>query len=757
MCESRLLGLACLTLGMALALGAKAQAKRASVELPQPAAALGKLEGRLLKSGTRKPIIGAVVTLPELDLETMTDGEGHFGFDAVPIGKHKLVLTDSEHATVEDTEQVTAKTVTDVTYYALPSGFGEDDLVAVGHQDKPLVTRRELTIRELSTVPGSNGDALKAVQNLPGVARTTGEQVVLRGESGGQVLVNGYPIATAFHFGGLRSTVGNGLIQSLQVTPGNYDARYGNTNAGIIEIETRRPASDGLHGYAQVDLFDASLFVEGPVSKHATFALGGRRSYIDALLNVALSKKDKQVFITAPRYYDFQGTYDWQSARHRLRFNAFGADDRIVLNLDNPVESDPAVHGRLASSTRWVTGQALWDYHASERTQLSAGLSYLKADYGGSLAESVRGTFKNDQLTARADLKHEVAVWLTARAGLDLAAQYGHIDASAPRATDEGQVPTTLSTLTNITASPKLTTYNPAAYAAADVRLGPVLLVPALRVDHFSRPDQLRGQTLLQPRFNVRWAVTETTTLKAGAGMYSRAPDLYLVTHGFGNTRLEPELSRQYSGGIEQRLAKAVSLDAIGFYNDLYHQISGVADPATKFDNGGKGRVYGAELLLKHQATARFYGWIAYTITHSERRKSGENTFQIFDFDQTHNLNVVGQFRITPTWEIGGRFRYVSGNPTTPVVGATYDSDADIYTPTYGALNSDRVAAFHQLDLRVDKHWIFNMWTLTAYLDVQNVYNRKNPERTTYNFDYSKSEAVAGLPIIPSFGVKGEF
>jgi len=108
-------------------------------------------------------------------------------------------------------------------------------------------------------------------------------------------------------------------------------------------------------------------------------------------------------------------------------------------------------------------------------------------------------------------------------------------------------------------------------------------------------------------------------------------------------------------------------------------------------------------------------------------------------------------------WEAGARFRLVSGNPTTPILGtAYYDADADTFVPRYGEPGSERLPLFHQLDLRVDKKWTFAHWSLSVYLDVQNVYNRQNPEATLYNFDYTESTTVSGLPILPSLGVRGE-
>jgi hypothetical protein len=106
---------------------------------------------------------------------------------------------------------------------------------------------------------------------------------------------------------------------------------------------------------------------------------------------------------------------------------------------------------------------------------------------------------------------------------------------------------------------------------------------------------------------------------------------------------------------------------------------------------------------------------------------------------------------------VGGRFRLVSGNPRTPVVASVYNASTDRYDATYGGTNTDRNAPFHQLDLRVDKRWIYQGWMLTVYLDIQNVYNRANPEGLQYNFDFSDSRRQQGLPILTILGVRGEF
>jgi outer membrane receptor protein involved in Fe transport len=354
-----------------------------------------------------------------------------------------------------------------------------------------------------------------------------------------------------------------------------------------------------------------------------------------------------------------------------------------------------------------------------------------------------------------------VSEWLTARGGIDAHADLVRLVASVPRAGDDGALPPVFAAYPSVRTSLETTVYNPAVYALLEGRFGPVRVAPGLRVDHFSRPGQLGGTTVVQPRCDVGWDVTESTSLRAAAGFYSRYADVWEYAEGVGNPRLEPERSWQYSAGIEQRWGRALSLDVVGFYRSLDKQVSTVDDPEVRFDNGGKGRSYGTEMLLKLDPRDRFHGWVGYTLSRSERRESGDREYHLYAFDQTHNLTAVGQYRLNSNWEFGARFRYVSGNPVTPVVGATYDSDADVYVPIGGAPYSTRLGAFHQLDVRVDRHWAFESWKLTAYVDVQNVYGRENPGTVSYNYDYSESKAAAdplSIPFVfPSFGVKGEF
>jgi hypothetical protein len=101
--------------------------------------------------------------------------------------------------------------------------------------------------------------------------------------------------------------------------------------------------------------------------------------------------------------------------------------------------------------------------------------------------------------------------------------------------------------------------------------------------------------------------------------------------------------------------------------------------------------------------------------------------------------------------------RYSTGTPVTPVTSATYDSDNDVFIPNRGKTYSARMNDFFQWDVRIDKKWVLEAMLISAYLDLQNITNRKNQETLNYNFDYSESKAVTGLPFFPILGIEGEF
>jgi hypothetical protein len=161
------------------------------------------------------------------------------------------------------------------------------------------------------------------------------------------------------------------------------------------------------------------------------------------------------------------------------------------------------------------------------------------------------------------------------------------------------------------------------------------------------------------------------------------------------------------------------------------------------------------ELLLKGDFKP-WSGWLSYTLSRSTRQDSSHSEY-VYPFDQTHNVNLVASYDFPREYKLSGRYRYVTGNPLTPVIGASFDADNDVYVPQRGEFYSQRLSAFQQLDLRLDKKLVADHEVYTIYVDIQNVLNSKNTETVDYSYDYSQRRDITGLPLLASIGFKGEF
>ena len=118
---------------------------------------------------------------------------------------------------------------------------------------------------------------------------------------------------------------------------------------------------------------------------------------------------------------------------------------------------------------------------------------------------------------------------------------------------------------------------------------------------------------------------------------------------------------------------------------------------------------------------------------------------------------MIGSYKLPYDFIFGVRLRYVSGPLDTPIVGAVWDANGNYYFPIPGRENSRRLPDFFQLDVRIDKRFVFKNWMLAVYCDVQNVTNRANVEAVVNNYDYTKEAYLTGLPIIPVLGARGEW
>lgn len=640
------------------------------------------------------------------------------------------------------------------------------DIDVEGERPPREPTQRTLEAEEIQKMPGTNGDALRAIGNMPGVARVGAFDglLIVRGSSprDTQIFVDGTNVPIVYHFGGLSSVVPSEMLERIDFYPGNFGPQYGRATGGIVDVGVRSPKKDKLGGLLQVDLVDARVIAEGPISDSTRFMLGGRRSWLDAWLGPALRSSGVGVTV-APVYYDYQAMLEHDVSKDTtLRLFAFGSDDRLELTLNAPDADEPAIGGDLGMH------QGFWRVQGRVDTRPTSAVRWTTTfSAGHDQSDTSVGDMRLDigiyDFQVRSDVRAKLAPWATAIVGADVQYNAFDIDYRLPPVNFESEAnddPIFGRQMVTIESSGKLT--RPAAYAMLELEpVRGLKLLPGVRGDF----DGGSKKWSVDPRVGARWDVRRgypRTTIKGGAGLFHQPPEPYESIAPFGNGGLKAESAYHYSLGFEQELAKPVELSLEGFYKDL-DDIVIQAPSIDSTENGftyrnvGSGRVYGSELLLRFKPGGRFFGWLAYTLSKSERRDTAEQALYDYDYDQTHILTAIASYKLGRGWQLGGRFRYVTGSPYTPNVGGTMDYDAGAYAPVESPhRNSERLPAFHQLDVRIDKTWKFQDWSLSAYLDVQNVYNHRSTEAISYNFDYSQTSATHGLPLLPIVGIRGE-
>jgi len=758
-------------------LGEAGSGSPATLALAPPA--LADLRGRLLERGTRAPLDHVTIvayradTAPDAGPESLdareveTKADGSFDLAGLGAGRWKLVVEQSGYLPYETTEEVRASEQVTVTLYLERLSSNPYDVVVTAAPPRKEVSRTVVDHQIIEKVPGAAGDPLAVVQDLAGVARVPfgSGDIIVRGSAprDTRIYVAGTEIPTAYHFGGLRSVLPLAVVESIDFYPGNFSAYYGRGTGGIVDVTLKRLQPPRVGGYADVNLLDAGVYLEIPLSDRAVIAVAARRSYVDTLLKAFFPSDASVAFAAAPRYYDYQLIGQYRPARgHDLRFMVFGSDDRFALLFKQPADFDPQAGGnQFGISTTFY--RSLWSYaytpseKFSNTLRVSQGRDWLAFGIGV-LSFNVDSYTSQMRDTARFRFGDRVALTL----GGDLAFQRGAGTIALPPRNKEGQPPSNIDyTAIQRAQFSGLTWWSPAAFAELELRpLDGLLLVPGMRVDYFSRTSN----SAIEPRVSARQSVGKSVVVKGGVGLFHQEPDFGEDYPRFGNPNLTTEKAWHYSAGVEWQAGLGISLDATLFYKSMYDLVSpttktvvenGVVEPMI-YDNGGRGRVAGAETLLRKAFSDKLTGWIAYTFSRSWRRDSGSDTWRLFDYDQTHILTALGSYKFGHNWTLGGRFRYVSGNPRTPVVGSVVNASADRYEPLFGAVNSARNPAFHQLDLRIDKRWVFDRWILDTYLDVQNVYNHQYAEGLQYSYDYTQAKPQSGLPILTIFGIRGE-
>ena len=753
-------------------------------------------EGVVIDRFTKAPSRGVKVKILDAGVETSTDQDGAFAFTDLPAGKHLVELASRELVTIKTEEVITRGKKKSVKYMveAKEDDVDEEAVVRAPRIKKEVVETRVRT-EEAKRVPGTQGDTLKVVQNLPGVGRSafgSGALIVWgAAPQDTRVNVDGVEIPVLYHVGGMRSTINSDLVRSIDLSPGSFGADYGRGLGGLVRIELQDPSREGVHGYIAADVMDVSGMISAAITPNLRVAVAGRQGYLDQTLKAAVSS-DVGDFFPIPRYDDYQARVALTLGKdEELSATFLASDDHLTRTVPS---SDP--YAVKTQDTNVLYRRLIVRY----TRLLPDGSSIVFTPSFGYDSNQSLWNFGGTplllnvdawQYAARASYRRRVGSSVTLSMGLDFqgrstsAERLGSINLPAREGdiTVFGQPPGNDLNLDRW----KVTTLAAAPYAFAEILLGRLTITPGLRFEPtvidgnlrsphsdvaadigYSRMDLPKNPWsslgflawMPNPRLSLAYRATHKLTLTAGGGVYGQTPQVEDLSPVFGNPNLVSSSAVHTSGGGSYKLRGTLTLETIAFYKQLYDLVARSALPSPPVGQAlqqtGKGRSYGGQLLLRQELAKGFFGWLSYSLIRSERKDRPDSGWRLFDYDQTHVLAALASYEIGYGVQAGVRFRYTTGAPRTPVVGAYFNAKDALYEPIYGAQNSIRLPAFYSLDVRVEKAFVLRRIKVNAFADVQNITNRKNPEEIIYSADFSQRGYITGLPVLAVAGARVE-
>jgi len=766
----------------------------AGTEEPEEAPELPvNLEGTLRIRGTGDTLAEGVVTVRvqgEPLWEASSDAEGRFQFRGVPVGVAQLSvrhpgIKDRTH----DVEITVGEVATVVLWLARRVGQDTDILALYEREKEPEVTRRTITMREVRSIPGTYGDPVRVIQNLPGVARSSGGRaaalggVVIRGANpeDSRFFVDGVEVPLIYHLGNYASIFNGSMVGSVDYLPGGYGVQYGRGTGGVIQINTASEYSERLKLRWNADLLDTSLSMNGRIGK---VGLSGafRISYLHLWMTGLVGARSGggpgggrggggqpvEMSFTMPRWWDYQFKAEiLELDRDVLSLLVFGFDDGISIETIQASESleDQEEDDDPSLSLQYGTHQAVlrWDHRFGETltSRLQPTVGY-QSSYMGFDASSTMD-YGSLVLGGRAAMIWQPVQAFELKLGIDAVAErQSTLIEMEGGGMGRGETDP-LQEAEPIDEEWDGWQVSPDPYLNLAIRPLPdperMVLLPGVRLSTLAIGEDYRAEAV-DPRFTFRWSPFSGGTLKAGTGLYHQPPNsryVAMMSNDDGDLDLERSWSTEV--GWEQQFSPAISADVTYFHREMDDLVVPNPDPdaEARFANTGIGRADGMEVMLRHKPLGPFFGWVSYTLSRSERNDDpdGEDAhWYLFDYDQTHILTVLAAYRLPWDMEVSSRFQYVSGNPYTPFTSGIYDLDLDRYSGDPSTeKNSARMDPYINLDLRVEQRFSIRKARLSIYAELLGLVQGENPDSVQYNYDYTETSYVQSTMFIPSAGV----
>lgn len=741
------------------------------------------ITGRVTEESTGLPL--RRVTIGVLQGETLVAGgktmpDGFFTITDVPVGEYTVRFNLVGYNTLLlDNVVVVSGEPTDMRVQ-LSIVSTEEISVEENRFVRPndiANSIKSLRYEEIRRSPGGFEDIGRVLQTLPGVSFVNNgrNDLIVRGGAPTENLfvVDNTTVPNINHFGSQGSTGGPvsiielDFVNEVDFISGAFPAKYGDKLSSVLDIRLRDGNRNTFLADINLSATGLGAVLEGPIGskKKGSWLFSANRSYLDLIFNAA-------GFGFVPEYTSAQlkAVYDF-SDKNSLTVNLWGNLDKVRFNNDDEEDRKDNENILQNNQNGYVNSYEFKSVLSPNSVlKLNLGRTYTKFDYSGrdSLFTEI---FSNNTTEGNTTMKAEYLVFPSGSTQIETGAGWTFVNSNS----DILRVADTTYFVDDQTGSryvlPDLdinTDLQPGkafAYAQlSQVFLSNFRLNIGARYDYFSK---ISNKNYFSPRASVVYNASPKLNFSLGYGIFYQSPSLVWLAGYEQNKSLNEIRSDQYVAGVEYLFSADWRVTLEGYYKDYSDYPASTIRPFIVLSNTGgdfeqtqdfgieplvsKGTGYskGIELYIQKALTTNYYGLINLSLFDA-KYKALDGVERNSSFNNRFIFTILGGYKPGKEWEISGKFRYIGGRPFTPI------NPVD-GTQLVSRYNSEYLPDFNSLDLRVDKRWNFSGWTLITYLDVQNVYGRKNISGYQWNKYTNQIEANESIGVLPTIGINAIF
>ena len=693
------------------------------------------ISGFISDSSSGEALIGANVILQETGQGMATDMNGYYVIQGISPGDYVLMVSyvgfslRKEKLTITEGESIKLN----IALLEEVVELSQVEVTAEQLQRKANIqpSKINLSPRMMKAAPAlAEPDLFRTIQALPGVLTTSefSTGLVIRGGNTDQnlILLDGVTVYNPSHLGGIFSNFIVDGVKEAELIKGAYNAEYGGRLSAVLNIISREGNQKKFEGKANLSLLSAQTTLEGPFYKGA-WVLSGRRTYFDQIF-----KNNPNI----PPYY----FYDIQSHV----YSDITAKDRLSLSFYNGI--DDLLFGTFGLAGRWGNSTLSTQYRRVFSEKLIGNFLYANSlfftEFGLGGSNGLNSDNQIDDATVAVNFSWFKSSENTVKFGAQLK-NLGFLYTNTFGDSLQFKIET-----------------KPREFASyAKLKYSPsekFILEPGVRINLYNVYSDSIFPDL---RLGMKYLLNDDRYLNFSLGNYHQ----FIATFqdDYNPTILDqwiavdnsiaPAKSSQIVLGYEEYLNNLYKLQVEGYYKDIknlftFEESRATTDEAVSDSvlsdivTPSNGYAYGLELFAQ-KMSGRLSGWLAYTFSVS--RKSMNSIFYdkseeyYNSWDRTHSFSALGNYIFNNKWDMNWKLSLQSGQAYTPIIGyynqILPESPDEVFRTIPGTRNSARYSPYSRLDLGFVYHTKIFGSKMDIYVQIINVFNRKNTFRKSYS------------------------